>query len=148
MNRTVSRGFTLIELMIVVAIVGVLAMIAVPAYREQAAKSRRADAITNLSALEVAQSRWRTSHKTYSRYVSSLGFASTGYTSYYVLAVPAGTGTGYRATARPATAAEIANSNGAQIGDKCGTYVLSVSGNTVSKLVSGATMDAKSCWSK
>ncbi|KAA3627682.1 MAG: type IV pilin protein [Proteobacteria bacterium] len=52
MNR-VKAGFTLIELMIVVAIVGILAAIAFPAYQEQVRQSRRADAQAVL--LEAAQ---------------------------------------------------------------------------------------------
>ena len=38
-----NKGFTLIELMIVVAIVGIVAAIAYPSYQEQVAKSRRGD---------------------------------------------------------------------------------------------------------
>lgn len=47
-KRKLSRGFTLIELMIVVAIVGILASIAYPSYQEQIAKSKRAGAKSEL----------------------------------------------------------------------------------------------------
>ena len=40
---TKSKGFTLIELMIVVAIIGIIAAVAYPSYQEQVAKSRRGD---------------------------------------------------------------------------------------------------------
>jgi type IV pilus assembly protein PilE len=49
----VHRGFTLVELMIVVAIIGILAAIAYPAYTQQVQRSRRSDATTVL--LEAAQ---------------------------------------------------------------------------------------------
>jgi type IV pilus assembly protein PilE len=52
-NKQRSRGFTLIELMIAVGIVAILTTIAVPAYRDQLRKSRRADAQAAL--MEIAQ---------------------------------------------------------------------------------------------
>lgn len=52
-GRRSARGFTLMELMVVVAIVGILAAIAVPSYNEQVRKSRRADAKTQV--MEIAQ---------------------------------------------------------------------------------------------
>lgn len=53
MNLTPLRGFTLIELMIVVAVIGILAAIAYPAYSEQVRQTRRAEVATVL--LENAQ---------------------------------------------------------------------------------------------
>ena len=50
--RRGQSGFTLIELMIVVAVVAILAAIAYPSYREQIAKSRRADAQRAVSEAE------------------------------------------------------------------------------------------------
>lgn len=46
-----DKGFTLIELLIAVAIVGILAAVAVPAYGDYIARSRRAEAISNLQNL-------------------------------------------------------------------------------------------------
>lgn len=51
-------GFTLIELMIVVAIVGILAAIAYPSYQESVKKSRRSDAQSALTGLSVAMERY------------------------------------------------------------------------------------------
>jgi prepilin-type N-terminal cleavage/methylation domain len=50
-----KRGFTLIELMIVVAIIGFLAMISVPTFTRFLAKAKRAEAFMNLSSIYAAQ---------------------------------------------------------------------------------------------
>ncbi|MGB1950274.1 MAG: type IV pilin protein [Marinobacter sp.] len=55
-----QQGFTLIELMIVVAIVGILAAIAYPSYRDSVMKTQRTDAMTSLSRLAAAQERYYT----------------------------------------------------------------------------------------
>ena len=59
------RGFTLIELMIGVAIIGVIAAVAFPSYQASIRKSRRAEAIAALSSVQLAQERWRANNTTY-----------------------------------------------------------------------------------
>jgi len=95
------NGFTLIELMITVVIVGILASIAYPSYMSQVRKSRRSDAVQALSQLEQAQERWRANNPAYSSDLPSLGISSaTTSGGYYTLAITGTpTGTTYTATA-------------------------------------------------
>lgn len=73
-RRTV--GFTLIELLIVVAVVALLAAIAWPAFMDSVFRSRRADAMAALSAIQQAQERWRANNPTYQTTLADLTGAS------------------------------------------------------------------------
>lgn len=61
----VSKGFTLIELMIVVAVIGILAAIAYPAYTDAVRKGKRAQARTALLEVVQQQERYMTQSNTY-----------------------------------------------------------------------------------
>lgn len=130
-----QRGFTLVELMIVVAVVAILAAFAYPLYTEQVAKSRRSEAIQNLTDFTLRQERWRANNATYATcaqlYNTAAGCTlaeglSDHYTLDYDAAAP--TGTTYSATATP---------KGAQTGDRCGTYTFAMLNGRVEKSVSG-----------
>lgn len=60
-----SKGFTLIEIMVVVAIVGIISAIAYPSYQEHVRKTRRVDAQANLMELAQFMERYHTAKGTY-----------------------------------------------------------------------------------
>jgi len=82
MKRT---GFSLIELMVVVAIIAFLAMIAVPNFNRFLAKAKRAEAYMNLSSIYAAEKAHHAEHGTYSDVLSGeggIGWKPEGKTQY------------------------------------------------------------------
>ncbi|NMG14650.1 Minor pilin, type IV [Aromatoleum bremense] len=112
-----AEGFTLIELMIVVAVVGILAAIAYPSYQEFVRKARRADGKEALVRVQIEQEKWRTNNTTYtSNLVDDLGLDDESAEKHYTLAISGTSGTGYTVTATAV---------GAQADDTdCATIVL------------------------
>lgn len=84
MDRFFSRrvGFTIIELMIVVAIIAFLAMISVPSLKKFLAKTKRAEAHLNLSALATAEKVYWAEHSTYSDDLQAIGWKPEGEVQY------------------------------------------------------------------
>jgi type IV pilus assembly protein PilE len=90
--RQSASGFTLIELMIVVALAAVMALIALPTFTDQIRKSRRADAITRIAQVQQAQERWRANNATYTSNLTAapptgLGLPATVAGGHYMLSV-------------------------------------------------------------
>jgi type IV pilus assembly protein PilE len=124
-----SAGFTLIEVMIVVVIIGLLATLAVPSYLDSIRKARRGDAITRISQVQQAQERWRANNPAYGT-LANVGVAATTADGHYTLSVPSSTATSYQI---------LATATGAQFGDSsCRFIQLTMSGGNVT-LASGAT---------
>lgn len=77
-NFKTSTGFTLIELMIVVAIVGILAAIAYPSYQEYVLRGNRSEAQALLNDAAARQERYYTQNNTYADTTAKLGYSKIG----------------------------------------------------------------------
>lgn len=133
--RRAVAGFTLIELMIVVAVVAILAAIAVPSYQEQVRKSRRAQAKADIVEYVQMAERFFTVNNTYVGFAlpATVSPREAGATARYNLAASTQTATQFVLTA---------TATGPQASDRCGD--LSVS-NTGLKTESGSATLAE-CW--
>jgi type IV pilus assembly protein PilE len=83
-------GFTLLELMVTVAIVGLIGAIAFPSYMGSVRKGRRVDASDAAATVLQAQERWRANNPQYTTTLSNLNIASaTTGNGYYTMALTA-----------------------------------------------------------
>lgn len=122
------RGITLLELMIVVVIVGILAAIAFPSYREYVLRSHRADAQADLVELAQWLERQYTINNAYAGVLPFNQTPRTGAARYNLTVVFPNTQS-FTLTATPA---------GAQVGDTCGVMTLNQQG--------AQTAAAANCW--
>ncbi len=80
-----QRGFTLVELMITVAILAVLATIAIPAYQNYINRANQSDAIIGLKAAQMAQEQFYSENNRYANTIGILpGFSNSGAANTYV----------------------------------------------------------------
>ncbi len=122
---TRERGFTLIELMIVVVVIAILAAIAIPAYSRYAYRARREEGQELLLRIANAQERFYATNNHYGT-LAEVGFnTTTSPQGYYSADIPASA-----STSTQAFTVEAVPQN-AQANDACGTLSIDTTGNKV-----------------
>lgn len=130
-------GFTLIELMITVAIVGILAAIAYPSYLDQVRQSRRADAQSALLQAANRQERFYTTQYTYANNLGDLGMPAETENDAYTLNVDSGDGDGFQISA---------NAQGDQVNDDCGKLTINERGEKTANDQGTNEAISQQCW--
>ena len=101
MKRSMQKGFTLIELMIVVAIIGILAAVALPAYQDYTVRAKVSEVILAASSAKVTVAEAAQANGSMldtsisvatqaSKYVASVGYSSASSTTGTILAIATG----------------------------------------------------------
>lgn len=132
--RGTQRGFTLVEILIALAIAAILASFALPSFYGQLLKARRADAVVSLSQIQQEQERWRANNTSYAT-LSELGLPAQSTGGYYDLTITDATASGF-------TAQAIAAVDSGQNSDAgCATLTVTVTNGS-------AANTPTDCWSK
>lgn len=130
-------GHTLMEIVVVMAIVAILAGSAYPSYHRTVLKGHRMDATSTLLRIQLAQARYRTEHSAYANRLDDLGWTTPAKSEqgYYQFTLDAGVNPayGFRAIATP-----IPDSDQAQ--DRCSRFVVDAGGPD------RITSSASECW--
>jgi type IV pilus assembly protein PilE len=135
-----NRGFTLIEVMIVVAIIAILVAIVMPAYSDYVTRAKRADGKSALLAFQLAQEKYRANNPTYAA-AASLGLPANSEEAHYTINVSgAVSATTYSLIAQP---------NASQNDPVCETLTIDQSSNKSAVNGSVSPADAQAtCWSR
>ena len=140
-----ARGFSVAELVIVLAVIGILVALAYPSWRGHWLKARRGDAHNALMQLQQAQERWRADHRSYAT-ADELQAPATSPQGHYRLSVTDASPSGYELRAE---------ATGAQQGDgACRVLGLRLAEGALHRLAGAdtlapePTLPARRCWSR
>ena len=96
MPAHVQGGWTLAELMICLALMGVLAALAIPSFQQQQRQARRQDGQASLIQIQLDQARWRSTHASHADTLTALGWTSDqSAQGHYAIALTQATAEGY-----------------------------------------------------
>lgn len=141
-----QSGFTLIELMIVVAVIGILAALAFPSYQESVAKSRRADGQRALMAADQYMRRVFSTTDTFAGVTLPADLAvapppGSGAAAYNIQLLEAGAVVATTTAASASTYTLRATRAGNMAADRCGDLTITNTGvKTISNNATGTTM--------
>jgi len=140
--RRKMHGVTLLELMAVVIVIGVLAAIAVPSYRQYVMRAQRTDAKTALLQLQTNQERYYLTNRTYGTVAqlvaaNLLNFGGNSERGAYAITLANVSNTGYTATATPRAGGAFDMQGDTQ----CATFSIDAQGVRTATGTSAAT-----CW--
>lgn len=132
-----AKGFTLLELLVTVAIIGILAAIAIPSYSNYMQKSRRASAQAHLMDIAQRQQQYLLDARAYATSLSQLGISTPNDVSPYYNPI---TINAVNTPGSPPSFTVTAQPKADQVGDKCGTLSIDNLGTKT------ASTGAAGCW--